>query len=143
MNSHSNQPSIKFWLISVTAVIWNLLGVFAYLSQAFMNQDILNALTKPEQNYFNNLPAWVTASFATAVFAGVFGAVSLLFKKKLALLLFMVSLIGLLTQHIFNFFIQDYMEISGQNLVLPIATISVGVFLVWYTFRLNKQGVLN
>lgn len=143
MNSHSNQPSIKFWLISVTAVIWNLLGVFAYLSQAFMNQDILNALTKPEQNYFNNLPAWVTASFATAVFAGVFGAVSLLFKKKLALLLFMVSLIGLLTQHIFNFFIQDYMEISGQNLVLPIATISVGVFLVWYTFRLNKKGVLN
>ena len=143
MNSHSNQPSIKFWLISVIAVIWNLLGVFAYLGQAFMNQDILNTLTKPEQNYFNNLPAWVTASFATAVFAGVFGAVSLLFKKKLALLLFMVSLIGLLTQHIFNFFIQDYMEISGQNLVLPIATISVGVFLVWYTFRLNKKGVLN
>ena len=143
MNSYSKQPSIKFWIISVIAILWNLLGVFAYLGQAFMNQDIISTLSKPEQNYFNNLPVWVTAAFATAVFSGVFGAVSLLFKKKIALLLFVVSLIGLCTQQIFNFFIQDYMKISGLNLILPIATTIIGVFLVWYTFRMNKRGLLN
>ena len=88
MNKTTIRPSKYFFVISSLAVFWNFLGVFAYLSQAFMIQKILLTLTKPEQYYFSNMPAWVTAVFATAVFSGFFGSIAMLFKKKIATVLY-------------------------------------------------------
>ena len=31
----TNKPKAAFWIIAVVALIWNLMGVMAYLSQAF------------------------------------------------------------------------------------------------------------
>jgi hypothetical protein len=84
MNETSNRPSINFWIFSSLALVWNSMGVLAYISQTFMNQKVLLTLSKAEQHYFSSIPAWVTAAFATAVFAGVFGSIALLFKKRIA-----------------------------------------------------------
>jgi hypothetical protein len=75
MNQTTNQTSINFWIICSLALFWNLIGVIAYFGQTFMSEEIFSSLSKTEQNYFLNMPVWVTASFATAVFTGVFGAV--------------------------------------------------------------------
>ena len=97
---------INFWIICSLALIWNLIGVIAYFGQTFMSEEILSSLSKTEQNYFLNMPVWVTASFATAVFTGVFGAISLLLKKKPAVFLFLISIILILKfEIIFEFFI--------------------------------------
>ena len=143
MNTTSNRPSINFWIISSLALVWNLMGVFAYLGQTFMSQKILLTLPKPEQHYFSNIPAWVTAAFATAVFAGVFGSIGLIFKKKVANFLFSISIISMLTHQFYNFFIQDYIAISGKELALPLSTTLIGFFLLWYSYKMSKKGLLN
>ena len=108
-----------------------------------MNQKVLLTLSKAEQHYFSSIPAWVTAAFATAVFAGVFGSIALIFKKRIANFLFSISMISLLIHQLYNFFIQNYMAISGMELILPISTTVIGFFLLWYSSKMSKQGVLN
>jgi len=143
MNETSNRPSINFWIFSSLALVWNSMGVLAYISQTFMNQKVLLTLSKAEQHYFSSIPAWVTAAFATAVFAGVFGSIALIFKKRIANFLFSISMISLLIHQLYNFFIQNYMAISGMELILPISTTVIGFFLLWYSSKMSKQGVLN
>ena len=91
MIKKSIHPSNKFWIIGVSALIWNLVGVFVYLGQSFMNDEILKTLSQSEKNYFLSIPAWVTAAFATAVFAGFSGSICLLLRKKIAYLLYLIS----------------------------------------------------
>ena len=143
MNKTSNSPSTNFWIISSIALVWNIMGVFAYLGQTFMSPEILSTLTRAEQYYFSNMPAWVTAAFASAVFAGVFGSIALLFKKKIANFLFSISFITLLAHQAYNFFVQDYLEIIGMKLILPISTTIIGLYLCWYSAKMSKQGILN
>tara|TARA_B110000967_G_C18816095_1_gene526202 strand:+ start:418 stop:849 length:432 start_codon:yes stop_codon:yes gene_type:complete len=142
MNNKLHQTSNRFWILGILAIIWNLVGVFAYLGQTFMSDEILKTLSKSEQNYFITIPAWVTAAFATAVFAGLFGSICLLFKKKIAFFLFLISFVALVLQHNYNIFIQEHMEIGGAQLILPFATTLIGVLLVWYTYKMGKKNIL-
>ena len=143
MNSTSIRPSTNFLLICSLALVWNLMGVVAYLGQTFMGQKTLLSLSKSEQYYFSNMPAWVTAVFATAVFSGVIGSIAMLFKKKIATLLYSISLVSLLAQQVYNFLIQDFITISGVGLILPLSTIIIGIVLLWYSYKMSKQGVLT
>ena len=56
MNKTSIRPSINFYIISSLALIWNLIGVFAYLGQTFMEEQALSSLSKNEHYYFFNMP---------------------------------------------------------------------------------------
>ena len=128
MNNKLNRPYLYFWIISILVFLWNLIGVFAYFSQSFIDIEDMKSLSESEKNYFFNLLAWVTAAFALAVFAGFFGAVCLLLRKKNAFPLFLFSLITLIIQQIYNLFIQDDIEITGLDLIYPVTTIFVGIF---------------
>jgi hypothetical protein len=143
MTNLINKPTPTFWIISIAALIWNLMGVSAYLGQAYMTDAILKALPEAEQLYYTNMPAWVTAAFAFAVFGGTVGCILLLLKKKLAIVLFILSLLGVLTQFVYNFFIQDYMEVSGSNSIMPIIVIGVAAFLIWYSKKSKEDGIIS
>ncbi|WP_299436816.1 hypothetical protein [uncultured Aquimarina sp.] len=137
MNTTNKLP-IWFWIIGIIALIWNIMGVMAYLGQAYMTEEILNAMTEADQNFYNNQPAWVTAVFAIAVFSGLLGCVALLLKKKLAILLFAISFLAVIAQQVYNFVIQDFIELTGQRLYMPILVIVICAFLLWFS-RFSKS----
>ncbi len=140
MTNSINKPTPAFWIIGIAALIWNIMGVAAYLGQAYMTDGILGALPENEQIYYNNIPAWVTAAFAIAVFAGLIGCVALLLRKKWAVTLFVLSLFAVLIQFIYNFFIQDYMEVTVSKSMMPIVVIGIAVFLIWYSKKSEEKG---
>ncbi|GAA4271638.1 hypothetical protein U6A24_13715 [Aquimarina gracilis] len=122
-----------FWVVSIIALIWNLMGVMAYLGQAYITDEALAALPEADQNFYNNIPAWVTAAFATSVFLGVLGCIGLLLKRKWAFILLLISLIAVVAQATYNFFIQDFIELSGDRVIMPIVVIIISIFLVWFS----------
>lgn len=139
MSESTNKPNALFWVIGVIALIWNLMGVIAYLTRAFMTEDMIAMLPEEQQaEFLAEYPAWYTASFAIAVFAGFLGALSLLFKKKLASMLFMLSALGAIIQHVYLF-----MNVDVPSLVMPIMIIVVCLFLVWYAKDATKKGILS
>ncbi len=143
MDDNTNKPTSAFWIISVVALIWNIMGVIAYLGQAYMTEEVLKALPEAEQAYYSDVPAWVTGVFAIAVFAGVFGCVALLMRKKWATILFVISLIAVLAQFIYNFFIQTYVEITGVKMIWPILVIVIALFLVLFSRKATKEGWIS
>lgn len=78
------KPPISFWILSVLALIWNLFGVMAYLSSAFMTDEMKASMTEAELRLAENTPAWATAAFAIATWGGLLGCIALLFRKKWA-----------------------------------------------------------
>ena len=98
MTNYLRKPTRLFWVISSMALVWNLMGVFNYLTQAFMTDAVLASLPKDQQLMYQDVPAWTTAAFATAVFSGTLGALLLLLKKKIASTFFIISFMGIITQ---------------------------------------------
>ena len=135
MSENSNKPNPLFWIVGVIALVWNLLGVFAYIMQAYQT-DSFKAMYEPEQlEIITNMPAWATAAFGIAVFGGALGSLVLLLRKKLANMLFMLSFIGIIVQFIYNFFIANSMEVYGPGaLVMPILTIAFGLLVLSLLF---------
>lgn len=143
MTEKTNKPTSIFWITSAVALLWNITGVVAYLGQAYMTDIVLAALPEAEQAYYNNLPAWVTGVFAIAVFAGVFGCVGLLMRKKWAIALFMISLVAVIAQFIYNYFLQTDMEVSGIKMIWPLVVIVIAIFLVWFSGKSAKKGWIS
>lgn len=138
MTNESVKPPIWFWVASVIAVIWNGMGINAYLAQAYMTPEKLATLPEADQAmYAIEYPAWVTGAFAIAVFGGTIGSILLLLRKKLAYSVLVVSLVGILAQMTFAFFMSDSTAVGG--VVMPIMIILIGVALVY----LAKKSIAN
>jgi len=137
------KPTPLYWLISIVALFWNFMGIIAYLGQAYISDDALKMLPEENQLYFSNVPAWVTAAFAVAVFGGFLGAIGLIIRKKWAYFLFVISFLALVAQQVYNFFIQNYIEMTGSQMILPIVTFIVALFLIYFSKQKSQQGVLR
>ncbi|WP_425236966.1 hypothetical protein [Ulvibacterium sp.] len=125
------KPPVWFWIVSIVALLWNLMGVLAYLQQAFMTEEALAALSEPERLLLETRPAWATAAFALAVWGGLLGCIALLLRKKWARPVLVISLIGILVQMIHSFFISNNLEVYGPGEIsMPILILLIGVGLV-------------
>lgn len=140
----TNKPGTAFWIISIIALIWNIMGVIAYLIQAFMTDDMKALLPETEREMYENKPAWATAAFAFAVFAGLLGALGLIMRKKWATTLFIISLLGILAHQLYIFFISGIMDGADASLmVMPILVTIIGFFLVWYSKKKETLGLMD
>lgn len=141
MNDIKIKPPTWFWILAVIALAWNLLGVMAYLGQAFAGEEMLNAMAEAERNLIENRPAWATGSFAVAVFGGFFGALMLLLRKSAAVILFIISLIGLIVQMIYNLFIAESTMDYGPGAIFMTITIPIfAIVLVIISRRARGRG---
>jgi len=139
----TTKPATSFWVISALALIWNLMGVIVYLGQAFMTDDMKAMIPKDQLAIIENTPAWATAAFAIAVWFGLLGSILLLTRKKIAKTVFIISLLGVLGQLVYNFGVSNAFEVYGASgLIQPLITILISVFLVWYSKKCSDDGIL-
>ncbi|WP_299048935.1 hypothetical protein [uncultured Polaribacter sp.] len=140
----SIKTTTSFWVISVIALLWNLMGVGAYLGQALMTDEMKKMIPEDQLTILENTPIWATAAFAIAVWFGVLGAVLLLFRKKIAKMVFLISLLGVLVQLIYNIFMTNAIEAFGvSSIIQPLLTVSISVFLVWFANNNIEKGILK
>ncbi len=144
MTTNANKPNAFFWVISIIAIIWNLMGVSAYLMQAYKTDSFKAMYTEEQLEIITNMPAWATAAFAISVFGGALGSLLLILKKRLANIVLSLSFIGIIVQFVYNFFIANSMEVYGPGaLIMPVLTISFGLFFVTYSKKCIRKGWLS
>ncbi|MCK0131189.1 hypothetical protein MWU59_06685 [Flavobacteriaceae bacterium F08102] len=137
--SNSIKPPNYFWIISILALVWNAMGVKAYLNQV-NNSESFQKMTSPEQlAALAETPSWVIGAFATAVFSGALGCILLLIKKRLAYTLFLISFFAIITQTSYLFF----NPIPDPNYAMTASIIIVALFLVWFSKKSRHKGWLN
>ena len=128
----------SFYIICSITLIWNIVGVINYLGFVYMSNEAFKALPSDMQLYIETRPSWITGAFALAVFSATIGNIGLLIRKKWANLLLIISLISIVIQTFYNFFIQDIVQIPNSEVSISILIVIVAVFLVIYSQKINK-----
>lgn len=135
---------ISYWLIAIFALLWNLLGVGAFLMQVLATPEQL-AMMPPEQRQLHDAtPAWLQVPYALAVFGGVLGAIGLLAKKRWAIGFFLLSLVALVVQVLGTFIATPAWTVLGPAaLTMPVVLLAIALFLLWYSRRAAARGWLG
>ncbi|MGV6846186.1 MAG: hypothetical protein ACWA42_08695 [Lutibacter sp.] len=143
METNSKKVGTSFYVISIVALVWNVLGVISYLGQVYMTDDKLKLLPIDQQNYYAHVPGWVTGAFALSVFAGAIGCIALLLRKGIALWLFWISFIAVIAQFIYNFILQDDMKITTNHYIMPVIIFLIAIYLIIFARKGIKSGILR
>ena len=141
----TNKPNKWFWIIAILALLWNLIGVSRYLMEAYNVESFRAKFNEDQLSLMDGSPAWLTAVFAIAVFSGLLACVTLLMKRKLAIILFGISLLFVLIQMISVWVTTDTIEVFGtlDGVVMPMLVIVIAIFLYYYSKGASQKGWLN
>lgn len=127
-----------FKVVAVLAFLWNLIGCLAFASDIRLTPEDVAKLPDAQQALYSSRPSWAVASTAVAVIGGALGSVALIFGKKLALPVFIASLIGLLVQDYGMFVLVDGAALAGSTVVVLQALVMViAVGLIF----LSRKGI--
>jgi hypothetical protein len=132
-----------FRLVAVLAVLWNLVGVWTYLSKVGMAPPMME-MSPDEVALAASMPSWATAAFAVAVFGGLLGSLGLLLGKAWARLLLILSLLGMLGQFGWWLMMSGAMERMGASSAgMPAVVVLIGILLLWLANTGVKRGWLT
>lgn len=138
------KPTTLFWVISIIALLWNLMGVMAYLGSYAITQEMMvDAYGEAGAAAMASKPAWATAAFAISVFAGVLGSIALLLRKSWATHLFILSFVGVIVHNIWNFMSGAFGYVGTADKVLAALVVVICLFLIWFARSNSAKGVLS
>ena len=149
----TNKPKALFWIISIFAILWNLMGVYQYLKSTLwkeemyaeiLSSDMYGDMAKNVVELMESVPAWLTGLYAIAVFSGLLGSILLALRKKWAVPTFLISLIAVVIQMSYWLFGTESIDIMGPAVfVMPFLVIVICIFLYFYSKRAAKKGILS
>ncbi|HEX7769421.1 MAG TPA: hypothetical protein VF422_05275 [Dokdonella sp.] len=120
-----SKPPAWFLPVAIVALLWNLLGCFAFASDLMLTPADIAKLEPGQQALYAARPGWAVAATAAAVIGGALGCLGLILRKRWAMPLFVVSLAGVVLQDIGLFALAD-----GASLAGPVALALQGVVLL-------------
>lgn len=112
--------------------------------RVLMTEEMLKAMPEAQQQLYQNMPSWVNVVFAGEVFGGTLGCIGLLLRKKWALPLFVLSILGVLAQTANIWFLSDAVSVMGPPaVVMPTVAIAIGAGMVVLTKSASSRGWLR
>ena len=142
--SHKASPPAWFRVIAVVALLWFLMDISVFFMRVLMTEEGLNAVPANQQHLYRNMPLWVNIVFAGEVFGGALGSVGLLIRKRWALPLFVVSILGVVSQTFHIWIRSDAISVMGVfAVVAPLVAILIGVGMIVLTKSAIAKGWLR
>ncbi len=118
----------KWYLpVAIAALLWNLLGCAAYISDVTLKPDDIAKMSAAQQALYASRPGWAVAATAIAVWGGAAGCIGLILRKRWATPLLVASLAGVIAQDVGLFLLSGLGGNAGvaayvlQGLVLLVA----------------------
>ena len=137
------RPPTWFRIVAVLALLWNLFGLWQYLSYVGV-VPMLGEMNPGEAALLDEAPVWYTGAFAVAVFAGGLGALGLVLARRWSRPLLIVSLVAAIVQFGWWCFESGAAETIGSSIyIAPAVIILIGLLLVWLAHTGVKRGWLR
>ena len=135
---------LHLWIIGILAVLWNAVGAFDYLATQLRLESYMGQFSQEQLDYFYGFPAWAVAVWAIAVWFAVFGSLALLLRRRIAFVLFLVSLVAMLVSTVHTFALSDGASMMGTGgMIFSGVIVAIGLLLLWYSKRMTDRGVLR
>jgi hypothetical protein len=115
---------------AVAALLWNLLGCYAYLADVTLTAEDIAKLSTAQQAMYAARPAWAVAVFAIAVWGGALGSLGLVLRKRWAQPLLIASLLAVILQDVALFMIVGAGQAGANVFILQGLVLIVAIALV-------------
>jgi hypothetical protein len=133
-----------FRIAAILALLWELFGVAMYLMHVGVLPSDPGQMSEAERSLMESSPVWVTALFATGVFAGALGALGLVLRRRWARPVLILSLVAVVLQFGGWLLFTDAIAIIGPTVVLmPLVIVAVAILLVWLAGAAAGRGWLR
>lgn len=105
------------------------LAAFGMIMSMLGNREALESagMNEAQQELLNATPPWVNVAFGLAVIGGTLGCLCLVMKKKIAVPILTLSLLGVLAQNTYVFFMSNSVELMGVGLAPLVILIAIGL----------------
>ena len=128
----------------IIALLWNLMGCAAYLSDAMLSAADIAKMSDAEKAMVAARPVWAVGATAVAVWLGALGCLALILRKGWAVPLLLLSLLGVIAQDIWLFVLApDTGLVNGAVYGLQGLVLVVAVALVWLANKAKASGWLT
>lgn len=133
------------WVIGSIGFLWSCMGAMDYLMTSTRNEAYMSSFPAEKLEFFYAYPSWFIAFWAIAVWGGVVGAILLLLRKKVAVWVFLASLLGVVITAIRNYVFANGLEVVGSAFDLTISAVVfvVALGLFFYSQKMSARGVLR
>ena len=134
------------WLVGVTAVLFNAIGVFDFVMAMAQGSTYMARVgMTPEQiAHYMEMPPWMMVVWAVGVWGAMIGSVLILLRRKLAVPVFAVSLAAFLVSLLYTYVLTNGGEIMGQAMAITSGVITaLLLFFMWYSWMMTRRGVLR
>lgn len=130
--------------VAVVALLWNLIGCWAYLQDVMVTPEQLAKMTPELQALRAARPMWSVAATAVAVWAGALGCLGLILRKRWATPLLLASLAGCIVQDL-SFYLMSRSTggLGSQVVVLQGLVLAIAVGLVLLSRKATARGWLG
>lgn len=135
------KPAWWFWVLAALALVWNGIGVFQFVMFTTQRDAVMAQMPAAEQALVAAAPGWYWIAFGIAVFAALLGCLALLIRKMWACPLFLVSILAVIAQDIYTFFMTDTVQVLGARVAFfdgLILVIAILLFLFARYCRARK-----
>ena len=133
-----------FTVAGVLLILWGLMGCASLYGHFVMGPDIHQNPTAYDRELYASLPMWYGIVYIVAVLSGLFGAIALLMRRKLAVVLSAVSVVAVIIQFGWMFLATDIIGAKGLWVVyFPLLILAVQLFQLWFANRAASKGLLR
>lgn len=144
MNSPSVRTPRHLWITAILSLLWNAVGAFDYSATQMRLESYMSQFTPEQLAYFYSFPAWAVAAWAIAVWSSLLGSVGLLLRKRWAMWLFGLAIVGMALTTLYNFVLSDGLALMGSGALIFSAVIwAIALFLFFYSRAMTERGVLS
>jgi hypothetical protein len=119
-----------FWIFSIVALLWNLMGGMIFLSEVFAKEAMMESFTEEQKEWSRAIPFWIYVLFAISVVSGLMGSMALLTRRRLAIACFAVSFVAVVVQMGYTMLIAGGLEVMGPSgAVMPLLVVTLSI--IW------------
>lgn len=135
------RPPAWYWVVSILALLWMLVGLMALGMDAMMDEASLAAMPEAQRQIYLDRPQWVFWVYAVAILSGLAGAVGLLLRRGWAVGAWSLSLFAVVVQFGYVIFAMDVVGRLGaaEALTLPGVVFALGVLFLWFASYARKH----
>lgn len=117
-NARSKRP-VWFVAVAIMLLLWAVAGVASFGAHVFVGEKMAAEQGAWDLDYYRALPAWFAWDYALATLAALAGAIALLMRSRQAMMLYVLSLIGVVIQFAYVFGGTDLLAHKGVAATVP------------------------
>lgn len=138
------KPPAWFYVLAGLALLWNVAGLLAVVADLRLSAADIAALPPEQQAMYAARPLWSVVGSVVAVAAGTLASLLLLLRRHWAILLFGVSLVGVVVQDLGIFVLTRAAKTGDMTpLVLQSLVLVIAVALLLLARRARANGWLT